>query len=141
MNPLAIDSLDPTYTIYEDEPLGIIRVVVSGFFDESTLARHFADKARVVNRWRVLGRPICVLIDAVDLKPHSPGNQAYVEQATARIYGPADRVAVKVASSLVKMQTRRALSPGNIANFFISESAAVTWLTANALDHPDIVGN
>ena len=81
---------------------------------------------------------IRVLINAVDLKPHSPEGQACVQDATGRIYQAGDKVAVLVSSSLVKMQMRRALSRGEILNFFISESAALTWLDVQqAQDRPE----
>lgn len=131
MNRETIDVLKPVHTITEDDCLGIIRIVLSGFFDRQALEEHFAVKVRVVDGWRTHGRPICVLIDAADLKPHSPENQAFVEEAAACLYGPRDRVAMLCESSLVKMQMRRSLSHGDIANFFISENAAVTWLTAH----------
>jgi hypothetical protein len=121
----------PVYRIREDDAAGAIRMEVEGFFDIDTLVRHFADNEAVVLRWRAVGRPIRVFIHAVKLKPHSPEGQDCVQNATARIYRPGDRVAVCVASSLVKMQMRRALKQGEIIEFFISESAAMTWLNAH----------
>jgi hypothetical protein len=121
----------PAYRIREDDAGGVIRMEVQGFFDIDTLVRHFADNEAVVGRWRAARRPIRVFIRAVNLKPHSPEGQACVQNATARIYRPGDRVAVCVASSLVKMQMRRALTQGEIIEFFISESAAMTWLDAH----------
>lgn len=119
---------DPTYVIAEDLPAGVIRMKVTGFFDLATLTRHFADNETVVRRWRAAGLPIRVFIDALELRPHSPEGQACVQEATARIYRSGDRVAVRVASSLVKMQMRRALGTGDIIDFFLSENAAFTWL-------------
>lgn len=120
----------PRYKIEEDRLQEAIFMSVGGFFDLPTLRDHFADNAAVVKRWRIAGRPIRVLINAVDLRPHSPEGKACVQEATSRIYRPGDRVAILVSSSLVKMQMRRALSRGEILNFFISENAAVTWLDA-----------
>lgn len=122
----------PAYTIDEDDVRGVVRMKVEGFFDLDTLRRHFAENAAFVNRWRAQGRPIRVLINAVDLHPHSPEGQALVQQSVARIYMPGDRVAVTVASSLVKMQIRRALTHGDIVNVFVSDLAAMTWLMAYA---------
>jgi hypothetical protein len=120
----------PSYAIFEDLVDGVIRIRVEGFFDVATLKRHFAENEVVVNRWRSVGMPIRVFIEACDLKPHSPEGQACVQQATARIYREGDRVAVEVASSLVKMQMRRALKPGDLIDFFTSEKAALEWLRA-----------
>lgn len=121
----------PKYRIEEDRLQEAIFISVDGFFDLRTLRNHFAENATVVKRWRATGRPIRVLINAIDLRPHSPEGQACVQEATSRIYRPGDRVAILVSSSLVKMQMRRALSHGEVLNFFISENAAVTWLDAH----------
>jgi hypothetical protein len=120
----------PSYAIFEDLIDRVIRIRVEGFFDVATLKRHFAENAVVVDRWRSVAMPIRVFIDACDLKPHSPEGQACVQDATARIYRDGDKVAVEVASSLVKMQMRRALKPGDIIDFFTSEKAALEWLHA-----------
>jgi hypothetical protein len=118
----------PEHSIEEDRRRGVILITVKGFFDIPSLRDHFDANAIIVTQWREAGLPIRVLIDAVDIQPHSPEGQAYVQDATARIYRPGDRVAIIVASSLVKMQMRRALSRGEILNFFISKSAGFTWL-------------
>ena len=138
----SLAAAKPHYEIVEDRLQGAISISVAGFFDLPTLRDHFADNAAVVKRWRATGRPIRVLINAVDLKPHSPEGQACVQDATGRIYRPGDRVAILVSSSLVKMQMRRALSHGEILNFFISENAAVTWLDARQqpIQHYGIAG-
>jgi hypothetical protein len=101
---------------------------IEGFFDLATLTRHFDENAVVVLRWRQAARPIRILIDAVRLMPHSPEGQACVQNATARIYRPGDKVAVLVASGLVKMQMKRALSHGDVIDFFIVEKEALAWL-------------
>jgi hypothetical protein len=118
----------PRYTIESDKLQGVIVMSVEGFFDLPTLRDHFDENAAVVRRWRAADRPIRVLINAVNLKPHSPEGQACVQDATGRIYQPGDKVAILVSSSLVKMQMRRAMSRGEILNFFICENAALTWL-------------
>lgn len=121
-------SLKPEYEIHETGSSGVIRMVVRGFFDPETLHRHFHENRLMVERWRLQGRRIRVLIDAVHLLPHSPEGQAIVQAATASIYREGDKVAVLVSSSLVKMQMRRALSQGDMIDFFISENAANLWL-------------
>ncbi|CAN5371162.1 hypothetical protein BH10PSE12_BH10PSE12_30120 [soil metagenome] len=128
----TISANAPAYTIEEELVSGVIRMMVEGFFDIGTLTRHFADSAIYVGRWRLLGRPIRVLIDAKTLLPHSPEGQALVQKSVQRIYAPGDRVAILVSSNLVKMQMRRALSQGEVVNFFVSDVAATTWLMAYA---------
>lgn len=120
----------PFYTIDEDEVKGVIRIMVEGFFDLETLDRHFAENAACVARWRHGGRPIRVLIDAANLLPHSSEGQALVQRSVQRIYVPGDRVATLVSSNLVKMQMRRALSHGDMLDFFMSAPAAMAWLMA-----------
>ncbi|MDO6413259.1 hypothetical protein Q4F19_02590 [Sphingomonas sp. BIUV-7] len=129
-NPVPV-VLPPTYAIHEEEHERVVRMVVAGFFDRETLLRHFADNAEFVTRRRAAGRPIRVLIDALKLQPHTVENQAIVMQSFEQIYRPDDRVAITVESSLVKMQMRRTHSFGEIIGFFVSETAAMTWLLAH----------
>ena len=121
-------AIRPSYRIRENEPAGVIRMEVEGFFDVGTLRRHFADNHMVVREWRARQRSIRVLIDAVKLMPHSPDGQAIVQASTAAIYEQSDKVAVLVSSGLVKMQMRRALKQGDIIEFFTRECDALEWL-------------
>ncbi|WP_230781834.1 hypothetical protein [Sphingomonas sp. Leaf37] len=73
----------PTHAIEDDQLHGVILISVTGFFDLPTLRDHFAENGAVVKQWRAAGRPMQVLIDAVDLKPHSLEGQACVQEATA----------------------------------------------------------
>ena len=108
----------------------MIHIMIEGFFDLVTLERHFSAETAIVDRWRAEGRPLRVLIDAVNLLPHSIEGQLRVQQATETIYRTGDRVALQVSSSLVKMQMRRAYTQGSTLNFFLSNSAARMWLDA-----------
>lgn len=98
--------------------------------DLATLEQHFSAEKAVVDRWRTEGRPIRVLIDAINLLPHSTEGQARVQRATGAIDRAGDRVALHVSSSLVKMQMRRAFTQGDTLNFFVSNDAARMWLDA-----------
>lgn len=128
----ALDELGapPRYSIQEDLAGGVVRVVVSGFFDLPTLQRHFSESAELVRRWRAAGLAIRILIDATKQLPHSPQGQAYVEKSAQSIYAPGDRVAIRVSSNLAKMQMRRTHPHQGIIQFFVSEDAAMTWLSA-----------
>ncbi len=130
MSPAYAIETAPAYVIEEDVRNGVIKMTVQGFFDLETLRRHFDENDGIVRKWRSLGRPIRVLIDAVNLLPHTPEGQALVQSSTKRIYVPGDRVALLVGSNLVKMQMRRALTQGEVINFFVSANAAMTWLMA-----------
>lgn len=125
---VGASKLQPIHSIREDRATGIIHIIIEGFFDLTTLERHFQAEKIVVDRWRSEGRPIKVLIDAVNLLPHSPEGQARVQQATQTIYRAEDKVALQVSSSLVKMQMRRAFTQGDTLNFFLSNDAARMWL-------------
>ena len=118
----------PSYTIYEDRTQGVVRMIVEGFFDVQTLHLHFVENTAFVAQWNREQRPIRVLIDAVRLLPHSVEGQAIVQNAIQRIYRPGDRVAILVASSLVKMQMRRSHTHGGIINFFVTAEKAMDWL-------------
>lgn len=122
--------LNPTHSVREDRTSGLIHIIVAGFFDLATLKQHFKAEAALVNRWRAEGRAIRVLIDAVNLLPHSIECQTYIQEATGTIYRLGDRVALHVSSSLVKMQMRRVFTKGNTLDFFISNDAAKLWLDA-----------
>jgi hypothetical protein len=124
----AASIIVPAHSIAEDPRKGVIRIHVEGFFDLPTLRCHFAENAAVVARWRLSGRPVRVLIDAIGLMPHTPEGQACVQASTARIYRSGDRVAVLVASVLIKMQMRRALEQGDLLDFFTDEREALGWL-------------
>lgn len=128
---VTAQNVKPYHSIREDRMGGIIHIMIEGFFDLGTLERHFLAETTIVNRWRTEGRPIRVLIDAVNLLPHSIEGQARVQRATEAIYRAGDRVALQVSSSLVKMQMRRAFTQGNTLNFFLSNNAARMWLDAD----------
>ncbi|WP_420145825.1 hypothetical protein [Sphingobium sp.] len=121
-------NLTPSHSICEDAPVGAIRVDVSGFMDIPSLESHFREMRMVVSRWRSQHRAIRVLVHAIDLMPHSPEGQRYVDTANASIYQPGDKIAVLVSSSLLKMQMRRMFNAKELMEFFISERAAHLWL-------------
>jgi hypothetical protein len=132
MSPMPENApkLNPTHSVREDRVSGLIHIMVAGFFDLATLTQHFKAETALVDRWRTEGRTIRVLIDAVNLLPHSTECQAYIQEATGTIYREGDRVALQVSSSLVKMQMRRVFAKGDILNFFLSNDAARLWLDA-----------
>ncbi len=132
-----VSNLRPAYTIREDYAAGVIYVMIEGFFDVATLVRHFAEERMAVDRWRADGRPIKVLVDAVNLLPHSTEGQAVVQSSIKRIHRPGDRVALQVSSSLVKMQMRRSFANGNMLKFFLSNDAALMWLHAMPVTTPN----
>ena len=121
-------NLNPKHSVHEDAQTGILRVEVSGFFDVPSLEVHFSQLRVIVRRLRLQSRPIRTLVDAVDMLPHAPEAQKYVESQNAAIYRAGDKLAVLVSSSLLKMQMRRAFTDKALMEFFISERAALLWL-------------
>lgn len=106
---------------------GMVRMRIEGFFDRETLIQHFADSAEIVAKWKAADRPVRVLIDATGLLPHTPDNQTFVAQKFSNIYLTDDKVAIIVASALVKMQMRRTQENDDIIQFFDSDAEALIW--------------
>jgi hypothetical protein len=110
---------------------GIIRVVGRGFWTEDYVDAHFVELGRLVERVRAIGGDILALVDLSEAPVQSPGVVARITAQTGRIYRPADRIAIVVRSSLVKMQIKRAVALPNL-EAFLSLNAALTWLTAHS---------
>jgi hypothetical protein len=121
----------PTHYIEEDVAGRVVRIKVAGAFDRAMVVQHFVDNEACVRRWRAAGHPVRVLVDASELHPHTPDNQALVMASIERIYRLGDRIAIVSGSSLVKSQLRRTHTYGDIIGFFVSGSAAMTWLLAH----------
>lgn len=120
---------DAELTIMPAGPDGIIGVVGRGFWDTALVTAHFADLGSHIARVRAPAMPVRVLVDLRGAPPQRPEVTTIVRQATLALYRPADRVAVVVESSLVKIQMRRILDCSKMT-FFISIDAARTWLNA-----------
>lgn len=125
----VIASAPGLFEILRDDRLDILRVNGLRVQRAEDVDRYLAalgDAARELRARR--GR---VLVFA-DLR-HSPvRTQEAAERMRSgnlKLYRPGDRVAMLVESSLLKMQLRRHLIE-EYQNIFLSENAALTWLTA-----------
>jgi hypothetical protein len=134
MSSLSLQ-IAPVHRIDEHMNRGVIQITAQGFFDVETLRIHFDELEYILRKWRMLGKPIRVLVDAVNLLPYAPAVQTVFHESIQRVYAPGDRVAVLVASNLMKMQVRRALNQGELNAYFVSSTAAMTWLMAHEPAH------
>jgi hypothetical protein len=112
-----------------DEAAGVLRVATEGSWTVDE-ARRF--RAGLLDRTEAMRRRFdCarILIDASRSPAQSPEVLAQLDMNDELIVDPRDRMAVIVASSLVKMQSKQML-PSSQADAFLSPSAAETWLRA-----------
>ncbi|WP_109809076.1 hypothetical protein [Sphingosinithalassobacter portus] len=108
---------------------GVLRVTGSGAWNRMQLTGHFARLHELIRPVRERGEPLLALIDMRGITEMPDEIVAVIDRETARLYQEQDRVAVMVASSLVKMQMKRAAEKAQ-REFFLSAKAALTWLTA-----------
>ncbi len=119
------------FAIRHDESRGLIVFSLTGFLNDEEsrncllqLSNHWA-KAR-----RRHGR-VLFLVDASKSEVQSPAILGQLRGASAQTAAKGDRIAFVVASSLLKMQFRRAIRESTAAvEFFMSISAAETWILA-----------
>jgi hypothetical protein len=95
---------------------------------EDTL--RYAQRTRVaVDATRARYGRVKVLIDAATGITQPPESIAHIQRMDTQIYRPADRIAIVVSSSLMKMQSKR-VEMCATKEAFISRHAATTWLQA-----------
>ena len=126
MSDCANDATLDIRATFED---GVLRVTGSGPWNRTQLAGHFARLHELIRPIRERGEPLLALIDMRGITEMPDEIVAVIDRETARLYQEQDRVAVMVASSLVKMQMKRAAEKAQ-REFFLSPNAALTWLTA-----------
>lgn len=108
---------------------GLIRVIGQGQWTTSQVDLHFAALSGLIAERRRSGGAVLVLVDLRDSLVQQPEIVEQIGRAVTRIYDSSDRVAVVVASSLLKLQLKRVANVASI-EFFVSMNAARTWLTA-----------
>lgn len=121
----------------QDDEARIVRVVVGDFWtveEARDFANHYRENVRIARaQWGV----VRMLVDArASPVQATEVAQEYVGLHRTAMTDPRDRVAVIVATSLVKMQTRRVLTEEmseatDAGNVFVSPEAAETWLCAD----------
>jgi hypothetical protein len=107
----------------------LIQVFACGTWTEQQVEDHFTDLNRRLRRVRERCASIPVL---VDLRLAAVQSQPVFDRLawwTARLYTPEDRVAILLASSLLKSQMRR-IEIDATRELFLSFDAALSWLIA-----------
>lgn len=121
---------DPDDLISWIEPdTGIIRVLGRGFWTQAHVELHVAALRGLIARQRAVGGRVLVLVDLRETLAQDPAIIERLGQAVDGVYREGDRVAVTVASSLLKLQLKLVANVASV-EFFVSFRAARTWLTA-----------
>ena len=110
---------------------GIIRVLAQGQWTAPQLELHFTALGGLVAERRRSGKQVLVLADVRDSLVQEGDIVERLGRATSGLYEDGDRIAVVVASSLLKMQLKRVVNVANV-EFFVSMNAARTWLVAHS---------
>lgn len=110
---------------------GILEVRVRGLWTAETVASYTAALRRQAAAARAHAGRLKLLVNATNA-PVQPDEAAQRLNLLREILSePGDRVAVLVASNLVKAQSRTIIEDWTNANIFVSDNAARTWLCAH----------
>lgn len=101
----------------------------SGFWSIPQIRAFFIDWKSAVRQIHARGQRVSALVDLSAGQVQNAEVAAYIASATTGLYSAGDAVAMVVPTSLAKMQMRRVLDP-QAHGFFLSHSAAETWLDA-----------
>lgn len=106
---------------------GRIDVVGRGFWTEAAVEQHFRDLARAADRLHAAGIAARVLVDLRAASVQTTQSAQRIGAATRRIWGPQDRIAVVVQSTLASLQISRVVDEGN-HRLFGAIGEAEAWL-------------
>jgi hypothetical protein len=112
-----------------DARLGLVKVRGSGFWSVSQVKAHFASYMDSLSELHRRGLKLSIIVDLRESAAQSREVSDVLHSIGLDIYRPDDRIAMVVASSLVKMQMRRVLVADN-HEFFLSVEAAERWALA-----------
>lgn len=112
-----------------NEATGIITVTGHGVWDEPMVRHHFAKLDKLMSELRARGKPVLELVDLRDAENQSDYVSMIAASEANRVHKPQDRIAIMASSSLMKMRMKEAATRSQ-REFFLSENAALTWLTA-----------
>ena len=112
-----------------DVATGQIRATASGTASPTQVRAYFRDLGAGIARIHDAGRNVSALIDLRGSAVPPPEMAAIIEEATRTLYRGDDRVAMVVATSMMKLGLRRTLD-ARCHDFFLSLTAAQTWLSA-----------
>lgn len=120
------------YRIQYDRAVGLIRVIVEGFWDVSTVHAYQAELLPIMELARAERGSVLILSDARNF-PVQSAEVAAEFARTPRESDPMwDRLATVMKSTLGKMQGARALA-GSGARFFTSMEEAEAWLLTSII--------
>lgn len=112
-----------------DGQTGVIRITGRGVWTASAANEHFTAVAEKLLQTRARGLPIRVLVDLREAAHQSLDSLDRLRWWTANLYRSGDRIAIVVASSVVKSSFRY-VPVGATRELFLSEKAARDWLLA-----------
>lgn len=115
---------------YFDAAMGAIRVEATGTWTMQQADLHCIQLTALVEDMRMRTGRVRIFVDRRGVETQAPAIIDRIAGGLDSILRSGDRVAVLVASSLVKMQVRRSVDL-SIYELFISERAAFLWLLAH----------
>ncbi|WBO23475.1 hypothetical protein [Sphingomonas abietis] len=121
-----------------DVGTGKICVYGNGFWSFPQATAFFDDWKQIIRRIHAAGLPVSAFVDMTESGVQKADVAQLIATATLGLYRDGDAIAMLVPNSLAKMQMRRVLE-ARFHGFFISRSAATTWLAGRAFSR-DYVG-
>ncbi len=109
---------------------GVIRVEGTGLWSLKQVKDHFTHIDACIRDIHGARKTVAAIIDLRQAAPQPQDVYDMMKLWVRRIYSPADRVALVVPNSLVKMQMRRLIDVKQ-HEFFLSMNAAETWAMAH----------
>jgi hypothetical protein len=113
-----------------DRHKGLIRSWASGLWSMRLMRSFFAAYEAEIAALRDAGLPLRVIGDVRDSVVQSTEVAQFILERVSALYRPGDRVALIVATSMLKAQLRAVL-PAGIHEYFLSGDAAEKWAMAH----------
>jgi hypothetical protein len=110
---------------------GYVRAFGSGLWSPRQTQAYFQDWDKIVREIHANGIALSALVDMDDGLVQSDEVTRIIAGVTSDKYRPGDAIAMLVPNSMAKIQMRRVLD-ARYHEFFISRSAAETWLKGRA---------
>lgn len=116
------------FSITADLESGIVRVVGGGFWSTVQILAHFAELESILRRIRARHGAVLALIDLREAAVQPNETELIINESTARIYLPQDRIAIVKTSVLVSLQMHRAVDNEKMCTFDTVDEAE-KWLS------------
>lgn len=114
---------------------GAVQARGTGIWSPPQVKAYFEDWRHVVKAVHANGLAVSAFVDMGEGLAQSDEVAGIIATMTRNIYRPGDAVAMLVSNSLAKNQMRRTLD-ARYHEYFISRSAAQTWLKGRAVRGP-----